>query len=136
MSEDSIAGRDARPSAFTLRSAPESDADTIVDNARATVRRRILRRQLIGSPDLFGEPAWDMLLDLFINECEGKPVAMSSLCIAADIPTSSAMKLVQKLCDAGLLERIPDHSDGRRSLMRICPEVAHRMRAYFAEGTE
>lgn len=77
-----------------------------------------------------------MLLDLFVHECERKPLAMSSLCISAGIPTSSAMKLIQKLCDAGLLERIPDRHDGRRSLMRLGPKVAHRLRAYFAEGTE
>ncbi|WP_168707909.1 JAB domain-containing protein [Sphingopyxis sp. PAMC25046] len=136
MSEDSLAGPDAKPSAFTLRSDTDPAAGRALENALAVVRRRMLRRQLIGAPDLFGEPAWDMLLDLFVHECEGKPLAMSSLCISAGIPTSSAMKLIQKLCDADILERIPDHLDGRRSLMRLNAGVAHRLRAYFAEGTE
>lgn len=136
LSEDFLAGSNAEPSAFTLRCKTGPENTRVLENARTAVRRRILRRQLMGSPELFGEPAWDMLLDLFVHECEGKLLAMSSLCISAGIPTSSAMKLIQKLCDAGLLERIPDQHDGRRSLMRLCPSIAHRLRAYFAEGAE
>lgn len=136
MSDDVIAGSAAKPSAFTLRSLPDPDDARVLENARSVMRRRMLRRQLLGAADLFGEPAWDMLLDLFVHECEGKSLAMSSLCISAGIPTSSAMKLIQRLCYAGILERIPDHRDGRRSLMRVDPEVAHKLRAYFAEGTE
>ncbi len=146
MSDDRIAGSAAKSSAFTLRSPGDAFGDAaaaageetarILENVRWVMRRRMLRRQLIGSADLFGEPAWDMLLDLFAHECENKPLAMSSLCISAEMPTSSAMKLIQRLCDADILERIPDPHDGRRSLMRIAPGVARTLRAYFAEGTE
>lgn len=140
MSEEAMAGVAARSVAYMLRSPDDGgkvpDTKRIHANAEAAVRRRLLRRQLLGNGELFGEPAWDMLLDLFINECLDKPVSMSSLCVAAGIPTSSAMKLAQRLCDAGLLYRVPDHRDGRRNFMRISPDVAHRLRAYFAEGTE
>ena len=61
---------------------------------------------------------------------------MSSLCVAAAIHESSAMRLAQRLCDAGLLVRLPDPADGRRSFMKIAPDTAHRLRAYFAEGGE
>ncbi|HWT42154.1 MAG TPA: JAB domain-containing protein [Sphingopyxis sp.] len=129
-----------RPKSLALRSAsPQPPGDTndrILGNAKATLRRKILRRQLLGAADLFGEPAWDMLLDLFVHECEGKQLSMSSLCVAAAIPESSAMRLAQRLCDAGLLCRVPDPGDGRRSFMKIAPDTAHRLRAYFAEGGE
>ncbi len=127
-------------SEFTLRSGTaahdEDDDARALCNAEAVVRRRILRKQLIGNAELFGEPAWDMLIDLFIHECRGQQLSMSSLCATAGIPTSSAMKLAQRLCEAGILERTPDVFDGRRTLMKIAPEIAHRLRAYFAEGTE
>lgn len=123
---------------FILRADPGKPlADAVcLENARAAIRRRILRRQLLGASDLFGEPAWDMVLDLFVHEGYGKPTAMSSLCVSAGIPFSSAMRLAQKLCDAGILERVPDIFDGRRTNLRIAPDVAHRLRAYFAEGPE
>jgi DNA repair protein RadC len=108
----------------------------ILHNARKTIRRRLLRRQLIGAAELFGEPAWDMLLDLFIHECEGEQLSMFSMCAGSGIPVSSAMRLAQKLCDAEILRRCPDPSDRRRSIMTIDPDIAHRIRAYFSEGVE
>src|SRR3546814_8115959 len=56
-----------------LRSA-DSAFDTALPgalaNARRSVRRLLLRRQLLGADWLFGEPAWDMLVAHFIAHCE------------------------------------------------------------------
>ena len=130
----------AKTGVLALRSRGEPEPaeveGRILRNAKATLRRRILRRQLLGSSELFGEPAWDMMLDLFVHEGEGRRMSMSSLCVSAAIPESSAMRLAQRLCDAGLLLRLSDPADGRRSFMKIAPNTAHRLRAYFAEGGE
>jgi DNA repair protein RadC len=96
----------------------------------------MLRQQLIGSPELFGEPAWDMLLDLFIHECERKRLSLSSLCVQSSIPWSSALRLIKKLCDAGIMRRLPDPADRRRNFMRLEPDIHQRMRAYFSECGE
>lgn len=125
-----------KPAFFTLRSPDESRNDVALENARATLRRRLLRRQLIGSEELFGEPAWEMLIDLFIHECQGKPLSTSDLCVTSTIPMSSALRLVQKLCDAGLVDRTPDLMDARRSFVRLQPATSHRLRAYFSEDIE
>lgn len=116
---------------------PERDVDALaLANAKATMRRRLLRQQLIGSPELFGEPAWEMLVDLFIHECERKPLSISSLCVTASTSMSTALRLAQKLSDAGILRRIPDPADGRRCYMRLEPATAQKLRAYFAEGED
>jgi len=108
--------------------------DVALENAKATLRRRMLRGQLFGAPELFGDPAWEMLIDIFIHEREGNPLPVSSLCVSPSIPMSSALRLCQKLCDAGIIYRIPDPSDGRRSFVSLAPEIAHRINAYFEEG--
>lgn len=113
---------------------PPEAGDVALENAKATLRRRMLRDQLFGAPGLFGDPAWEMLIDIFIHECEGHPLPVSSLCVTPSIPMSSALRLCQKLCDAGIIFRIPDPSDGRRSFVSLAPEIAHRIRAYFEEG--
>lgn len=133
--------RHCHPSApNTLKSPryrpPWDDEDTAVENAKTAMRRRLLRRQLIGSPELFGDPAWEMLVDLFIHQAENKNLSISSLCVTANMPMSSALRLVQKLCDAGILSRIADPIDGRRSIINLEPETAQRLRAYFSEGLE
>jgi DNA repair protein RadC len=140
MCSDVIAARWSAGSTCNLKDSASPGGDAaeaqIVENARTTMRRRILRRQLLGAPDLFGEPAWDMMLDLFIHQSVGELVPMSSLGVVADMPHSSALKLIQRLCNAGLLVRVPDARDGRRNFVKIDPDVAHRLRAYFAEGAE
>jgi hypothetical protein len=44
-----------------------------------------MREQFFG-PDLFADPAWDILLDLYAARLEQQRVAVSSLCIAAAVP--------------------------------------------------
>lgn len=137
--ESQISGKAPRTSWFTLRGADApaaSTEDLALENARASIRRRLLRRQLIGAEELFGEPAWEMLIDLFIHGCERKLLSITSLCVTASMPMSSCLRLTQKLCDAGILLRVPDRMDGRRSFIRLQPAIAHRMRAYFEAGPE
>lgn len=130
--------RDRVGAAFTLREPAdrrEPAIDVAYEHARRTIRRRLLRRQLIGSEELFGEPAWEILLDVFVHEYEGKPLAITSTCATAGIPMSSGLRLIQKLCDADILRRIPDTFDGRRCFVRLQPAAYDRMRAYFSESS-
>ncbi len=124
---------------FTLRSpdrsGTEGDDGLALENAKAMMRRRLLRQQLLGAPELFGDPAWEMLVDLFIRECERRPISVSALCVTPSIPMSSAVRLCQKLSDAGLILRIPDLYDGRRTFVRLSPETSRRIRAYFLAGS-
>ncbi|MGV1681786.1 JAB domain-containing protein [Sphingopyxis sp. NJF-3] len=128
-------------SGLLFRSQPKGwrrspDRSRALANAHRACRRRLLRRQLVGAAELFGEPAWDMLVDLFIHEAEARPVSTSSVCIASGLPMTSALRLLQQLCDAGLVTREPDHDDGRRNFIRLAPDLGHRLTAYFAEGDE
>lgn len=140
ISRDAIAGKPRSSPAFPLRSParsrPESDNSVALANAERLNHRRLLRQQLIGAPELFGDPAWEMLVDLFIHDCKGKELSITSLCVAVHIPMSSGLRLVQKLCDAGILRRIPDRIDGRRSIIKLEPAIAHRLRAYFEAGLD
>ena len=130
--------RPKRRRSGTLRdSAADADAASrALSNALKTSRRRLLRRQLVGHDELFGEPAWEILIDLFIQEGEARPVSTSSACIASGLPTTTALRLLQRLCDAGLISREADRDDGRRNYVRLSPALAHRLTAYFAEGEE
>lgn len=105
-------------------------------NARRSVRRLLLRRQLLGADRLFGEPAWDMLLELFIAYCEGATVPTGALGIGSGLSSSSAQRLVQRLVDARLVLCAPDPDDGRRHLVSLSPEIAHRLTAYFVAHDE
>ena len=122
-----------------LRSADgavDADLSVALANARRSVRRHFLRRQLIGADGLFGEPAWDMLLELFIAHCEGATVPTGALGIGSGLSSSSAQRLVQRLIDARLISSAPDPDDRRRHFVSLSPEIAHRLTAYFVAHDE
>ena len=66
---------------------PEISADTV----RAVIRARRLRSRYF-QEDMFADPAWDMLLDLLQAEIAQLRVPVSSLCIAASVPATTALR--------------------------------------------
>lgn len=82
---------------------------------------------------LLGEPAWDILLDLYIAEKRNQSVSVTSACIAAAVPLTTALRWVRQLERDGLVERRDDESDARRRYVRLTEAGYERMTAYFAE---
>ncbi|MFS0738734.1 winged helix DNA-binding protein [Sphingomonas sp. 1P06PA] len=85
---------------------------------RAMLRARRLRAHYFDS-ELFADPAWDMLLDLMAARIERRPVSVSSLCIAAAVPSTTALRWIKALTDQGLLRRVPDPRDARRVFIEL-----------------
>lgn len=77
--------------------------------------------------EIFADPAWDMLLDLIAARLEGNRVPVSSLCIAAAVPTSTALRWVRSLQEAGLFIRHVDPDDARRSYIILSDTAADAM---------
>lgn len=63
---------------------------------------------------LFSDPAWDMLIDLYISLLEHRAVSVSSACIASCSPPTTALRHITTLQENGLVVRRPDLRDGRR----------------------
>lgn len=89
--------------------------------AEFAVRLRADRRTLrhaVGN-DLFVEPAWDMLLDLFITRSEAKYTSVSALCLASCVPNSTALRWIGTLEKRGLIVRRADQCDKRRFFVHL-----------------
>lgn len=82
--------------------------------------------------ELFADPAWDMLLDLTVAHAEQGRVSVTSLCIAAGVPATTALRWIKQLVEAGLFERIADPSDGRRAFIALSERSVAAMAGYFA----
>ncbi|MCZ8369548.1 MAG: MarR family transcriptional regulator [Porphyrobacter sp.] len=89
--------------------------------ARKAYALRRKRTVIFGNPDLFGEPAWDILLDLYIAHGEGKQVSVSSACIGSAAPPTTGPRWLGVLADEGLVMREADADDHRRVLVRLTP---------------
>lgn len=98
--------------------------------ARELIRQRRLRAEFLPA-SLFAEPAWDMLLDLYAAHYEEKPVAVSSLCIAADVPSSTALRSIEGMMREGCIVRSRDPGDGRRIFITLSDAARAGMDSYF-----
>jgi hypothetical protein len=118
----------ADPLAGALAEVPSLSAETV----RAVIRARRLRSRYF--PDeLFADPAWDMLLDLLQAEIAQLRVPVSSLCIAAAVPATTALRWLKTMVAEGLFLRRADPHDGRRVFVDLAPAVSQALRRYFAE---
>ena len=108
--------------------APAVDAETV----RAVIRARRVRSRFF-SEELFADPAWDMLLDLLQAEIAQLRVPVSSLCIAAAVPATTALRWIKTMTEQGLFVRRADPHDGRRVFVELAPAASEAMRRYFAE---
>jgi DNA-binding MarR family transcriptional regulator len=99
---------------------------------RAIIRARRLRARYF-SEELFADPAWDMLLDLLQAEISQLRVPVSSLCMGAAVPATTALRWINSLVQRGLFIRRADPHDGRRFFVELAPDASNAMRRYFAE---
>lgn len=97
---------------------------------RAIIRARRLRDHFFRG-ELFADPAWDMLLDLMAARLEKQRVAVSSLCIAAAVPPTTALRWIKALCDQGIFVRVADPEDGRRVFIELAEASASAMEKYL-----
>ena len=111
----------------------ECEADSLFDDellARLAREEYELRRSRLCffDDDLFSEPAWDILLDLFASAIEGRKISVTSSCIAAGVPRSTAMRYLTELEERGLVHRSGSESDGRVNHLALTPFGGAKLR--------
>lgn len=97
----------------------------------SVMRARRLRASYF-EQELFADPAWDMMLELFHAELTHRRVPVSNLCSAAAVPATTALRWLKTLVDKGLLARRDDPLDGRRVYVELQPKTSEALKRYFA----
>jgi hypothetical protein len=116
-----------------VEAAPSADLPPLsAEVVRSVIRARRLRTRFFPE-ELFADPAWDMLLDLLQAEISHLRVPVSSLCIAAAVPATTALRWLKTLVQQGLFIRRADPHDGRRVFVELAPATSTALRRYFAE---
>lgn len=124
-------GVGSEPAGAGAMGRPSRPARSRLALARKAYALRRKRASLFGNPDLFGEPAWDILLDLYIAAGEGKPVSVSSACIGSAAPATTGLRWLGVLADEGLVVRENDAEDHRRVLVRLTHSGQAAMDRFF-----
>jgi predicted transcriptional regulator len=123
------------PEARPDRVGPPDLADDarLSDLAEAIYRDRRARGKVL--PIESGEPHWDILLDLFIHTTRASKVSVTSACIAADVPRTTALRALQDLTEQGLAIRYEDGADKRRTWVTLTDKGCDAMRSYLRNLT-
>jgi hypothetical protein len=127
-----------------LRAAPVTTVPQGAHDAETVERRQRLaltlarecyagrrRRARYLSADLFGEPTWDILLDLYVAAREGRRVPTTSACIGAHVPPTTALRWLRILESRGLVGREEDGRDGRRTFVKLTARGESVMEAFL-----
>jgi DNA-binding MarR family transcriptional regulator len=95
------------------------------------IRRTRGHRNALFGADLFGEPAWDILLDLYAAELRQERAPISAVCIGAGVPQTTAARWIRALEEKGLLSRSLDPLDRRRTFLSLTDLARSKLDGLF-----
>jgi hypothetical protein len=105
--------------------------DGMADAARREYRDRRERERVFG-PGIAADPAWDILLDLFIARDEGRDVTVFSVSAATAVAEGTILRCIAHLVEAKLISRGPLSSDPRSIFLTLTDQAAGMMCDYFS----
>lgn len=104
--------------------------DWILRAAKGACRARRERAKLFGS-SMVSEPAWDILMYVFVSSEEGRGVTVTEACHASLSPISTAQRWIGHLVDRRLIVKASNPQDRRAALLYISSVGRKKMREFF-----
>jgi DNA-binding MarR family transcriptional regulator len=103
--------------------------------ARASAERLYAerrRRDALFPEGLFGEPAWDLLLALFIAREKGQATILSAAYRAAHVSDTTGRRMLEQLETEGLISRRRAPRSRKTRLVELTPDAIERLTDYLA----
>ena len=101
---------------------------------RALLERRLRSNHLTNA--IFGEPAWDVLLVLYIADFVGGKQTISNVASLVDVPVSTVVRWVRQLERENLATREPHPHDRRMVFVRLGELGREVLDRYFSSLPE
>jgi DNA-binding MarR family transcriptional regulator len=89
------------------------------------------RRSDYFNPVMFGEPAWEMLLVLYISNFEGWPQTIGKLVASIGVPQTTALRWIDYLEKERLISRDTHPQDRRTVIVEITEKGREKLDGYF-----
>lgn len=133
---DTLRGR--APAAAEPAEAPAADKPrglgwrglSHVELARTIYQHRKARAKFLPG-DLLGEPAWDILLDLYVAQVERREINVTSASLASQVPSTTGLRWIVILESRGYIERCSSGHDARVTYLRLTDQGMSQMRCYL-----
>ena len=110
------------------------ETDHRIALCRALILERKLVTEIIGP--LCANPVWDMLLDLYMADREGRLLYMWPLSVAANVPISSAHRKIEVMVQKGMVVRTVDEGDRRRVGIQLSASFRATLESFFDRLTQ
>lgn len=81
-------------------------------------------------PDMFLSPTWDLLFDIYARG-SGRPMSITDLSMATKTSQRTAIRHMESLIASGMLRRLPDSSDRRRTFIQLTPHATRVLNRFF-----
>ena len=101
------------------------DGEQLLHPVDAELRRRRRREQKF-KLNYFGDPAWDILLELERAQRLGHQLAVTDIGVEPQIPLTTVLRYLTRLDEDGLIDRRTDPRDRRRIFVSLTSE-GHRL---------
>ena len=95
--------------------------------ARQLLQQRHERNGALGG-DLFGDPAWELLLHLFAASEEGEPLLVADLCSHSSVSPASGLRWIKALESEGKIVLVPNLGSPDRPFVKLAPAAYEQMR--------
>lgn len=124
-------GQAAPGAAASAATTTDAELPMLVALARNVLAKRRLRSTFF-EEGMFGEPAFDILLDMFVNGSTERPLTVTDVCVGAGVAPTTGLRYVAALVEQGLIIRTRDALDGRRSLIVLSGKAQEQVTRYIA----
>lgn len=93
---------------------------------------RNLREEMFG-PRLFSDPAWDVLLTLYLSKLQQARLKVTSVIEESGVPPTTVLRWIAALSERGLIVRSTNPTDLRSCLVELSDEAAAMMTNYLEQ---
>jgi DNA-binding MarR family transcriptional regulator len=128
-----------RTTSFASRPVVSKGADSEDERSRARAwadrlyaERR--RRDALFPDGLLGEPAWDLMLALFMAREKGQPMILCKAYRAAGVTDTTGRRLLDRMEEEGLITRRRAPRSRKMRVVELTDAAAERLIDYLARG--
>jgi len=117
----------------TFAKTPDADRLEVSEDVVVAAIRAWRERACYLPSELFSDPAWGMLLELFHAEIGNRQVSLRRLCKASAASTPCAIRWLKALEDRELVSRQADPLNSGNEYLELTPKGSTALRLYFRD---